>query len=112
MDLTRLEHLASEGFVAVGPDEFGDLWRWCWDWCEATGDGRFCTLADLLRTVDQWWDECQVVPTTLARAIEQRFMEGLPAILAADTPQAGCHFARLLRQETLGFLKSPEDWPA
>lgn len=112
MDLTTLEHFSRRGFRAVTPERLGDLWRWCWDWCEATGDARFCSLAETFRAIDQWWDEYHVVSTTLAATIEQQLLRGLPAVLSAPSPEDGCHFARLLRQDVLPLLKPPADWPA
>jgi 5'-deoxynucleotidase YfbR-like HD superfamily hydrolase len=112
VDLATLERFSRDGFAAVTPDELNDLWRWCWDWCEATGDARFCSLADLFRAIDQWWEEYQVVSTTLARTIESRLVSGLDDVLTAESADEGCHFARLLRQDVLPLLRPPADWPA
>lgn len=112
MDIGTLERFSRDGFTAVAPDQLADLGRWCWDWCEATGDGRFCSLAALFHAIDQWWDEYQVVSTTLARTIEVTLIAGLGDVLAAGSPEEGSHFARLLRQAVLPLLRPPADWPA
>lgn len=112
MDVTTLDRLAAHGFSAVSPERFGDVWRWCRDWCEATGDARYCSLSELFRAINQWWDEYGVVSTPVAAAIERTLMQGLPAVLAAPSPVEGTHFARLLRQQVLPLLAPPERWPA
>lgn len=111
MDLATLDRLAATGFSDVSPETFRDLWRWCRDWCEATGDGRYCSLADLFRAIDRWWDEYGVVSTPVVAEIERTLMQGLPDVLATPSPVEGAHFARLLRQQVLPLLTPPEQWP-
>jgi hypothetical protein len=110
MDQGTLRALAEEGFGAVPPNEFEHLARDCWDWCEATGDGRYCSLAHTLAAVSSWWSEYEAVPRSLSEDIERVFLAWLGDIMACEDRAAGANLARLFRQEVLSMLLPPQRW--
>lgn len=113
MDSSTLERLARDGFAAVPGDQLTDLAVWCRDYCEASGDGRYCSVGETLRSIDDWWrehDEPGGVPTELLREIEHEVMSWLPAVLAAVTPGDGAALARTMREAVQARLLGPSDW--
>lgn len=108
--LDDLRLLATDGFAAVPPRRFGDLSDACWDWCEATGDGRFCSLARTLRLVDEWWSEYDAVPTRLSLEIEREFVLWLGDVLDSEDLASGATSSRSLRQRVMALLLPPQRW--
>lgn len=111
MDHESLRRLADNGFDGLSADRLGDLASWCWDWSEASGDTRFCSLARSFSAVDSWWTEHEVIPRVLRSEIEQVLREDLPDVLEASEPATAAHFARLMRQRLLPLLLPPSRWP-
>jgi hypothetical protein len=105
-----LQLLATNGFAAVPPLRFGELADACWDWCEATGDGRFCSLARTLSLVSQWWSEYEAVPTLLSLEIEREFILWLGDVLDSEDLAAGAMSSRCLRQAVIALLLPPQRW--
>lgn len=106
----RLDRLASSGFSAVPPSAFADLAQDCWDWCEASGDGRYCSLSRMLTAVDAWWSEYEAIPRSLSDAIESTLKAWLGDVLTAPDAATGANLARLLRQQVLALLLPPQRW--
>lgn len=115
MDSSTLRRLANEGLAAAPGDELTDLAIWCRDYCEASGDGRYCSLGETLRSLDDWrqqHDERGGVPAGLLRDIERVIKAWLLAILDAEDPAEGSQLARTLRQEVQSLLLDPAEWAA
>lgn len=113
MDSSSLRKLATDGFAAAPGDEFTDLAVWCRDYCEASGDGRYCSLAETLKSLDDWrreHDERGGVPNALLNEIEHAIKTWLPDILDAEDAADGSQLARTLRQEVQSMLLGPSDW--
>lgn len=110
MDLASLRRLAEDGFDGLSADRLGDLAAWCWDWSEATGDARYCSLARSFTAIDTWWSEYVTIPRAIAAEIERVLREDLPGVLEASDPAAGAGFARLMRQRVLSLLRPPTEW--
>jgi hypothetical protein len=115
VDLSTLRALATEGlgFDAVHGDDVETLSDWCWDWCEQTGDARFCSISRMLGHLDAWWtehDESGGVPSALLKRIESVIQRDLQRILDATDPASGSVMARALRQEVDGYLLPPSEW--
>jgi hypothetical protein len=108
VDSSTLRRLGEGGFDAVPWDELHDLSEWCRDWCETTGDGRFCVLADVLRMIYQW--DSQGVPTDLLTRVEAA-LTAIPGIMDADVT-SGTLLAVGLREEVGSSLLSPGEWIA
>lgn len=53
--LDLLQRLAEGGYRAVSFDRWRDLANWCWDYAEASGDARYCSLARGPGTVASAW---------------------------------------------------------
>lgn len=114
MDSSTLRRFAEEGFRAVPGHALADLAVWCRDYCEISGDARYCSIGEALRRVDEWrteYDESGGVPTALLSQIDHVVRRDLPAILDAATPADGSLLARGFREEVTGFLLPPERWP-
>lgn len=113
MDRATLDRLAVGGFGEVPATELAGAAAWCSDWCDATGDGRFCILGDVLRAVDQWLNRHEGgggVPTALRDRISSELMSSLPAVLDAPEPGDGSLLAASLRSEVMPLLLEPESW--
>ena len=113
MDSSTLRRLAVEGIAATPGDDLTVLALWCRDFCEASGDARYCSVADTLTALDQWrqqHDESGGVPTGLLRDIDQVIQAWLPDVLDADVPADASQLARTLRQEVQSLLLEPAEW--
>lgn len=108
MDWSTLSELGQGGFEAVPPERLGDLAAWCQDWCAATGEGRYCILAQVFGMIDDWWGE-QGVPEALLRKVERAVTSTLPAVLESDA-SSGALFAVGLRDEVAPLLLPPSTW--
>lgn len=112
MDHGELEEMAARGFSAVPATRLKCLADWCWDWCEATGHGAYCSLSVTFRMIDIWWSEYDVIPVELRDRIDELLTSYLPEVLAAgDDSSTASRFARVLRQEVQQWLLPPERWP-
>ncbi len=109
MDSSTLRRLGEGGFDAVRVSQFPDLAAWCQDWCQATGDGRYCILARVLGMIDEWWSD-QGVPEELGREVERTLTSKIPAIIEAESPASGAAFAVGLREEIASLLLTPAAW--
>lgn len=110
MDLALLRRLAEGGSEAVPVDQFRELSNWCWDWSEASGDARFCSLARALGSIDSWYSEHDAVPRHLANELEQACLEDLPPILEAGAPADAAILARGFRQRVEALLLPADQW--
>jgi hypothetical protein len=114
VDSSTLDRFADIGFAAVPGGALRDLAAWCCDYCEATGDARYCAIGRMLLAVDEWWsqyDESGGVPSGIVQQVETLIRRDLPAILGQDSPADAGVLARLLRQEVTALLVGPERWP-
>jgi hypothetical protein len=98
MDNSSLERLARDGLVAYPPSDLPDLTSWCWDFAEATGDARYCSVGRLLQEMSDFWDS-RGIPTDLACALDAAIKVRLPVVLAATNASDGAIQARLLRED-------------
>lgn len=115
MDKSRLRSLAVDGFQGVLPSELTELALWCRDWCEASGDARYCVVSDTLRTVDEWWlvhDEYGGVPQPLVGELEALIVDHLGTVLDLDDPAAASQVARTMREQVVSLLSGPAEWRA
>ena len=115
MDLETLQRLAREGFNGVPGDRLTDLWLWCRDFCEASGDGRYCAISETIRSVDEWrmeHDERGGVPTALLDEIERLLTSLLPAAIGAELASDGAMLARSMREQVQALLIGPAGWRA
>lgn len=112
MDSFALRRLAEQGFS--GDTQLTDLAVWCIDFCEASGDARYCSVGQALRSLDEWWsryDESGGVPAEFLRRIEEVVKGRLPDILDTESAADAAPLARLFRQEVESLLFDVRDWP-
>ena len=112
MDQASLRRLAEQGFRGVPADRLRALADWCWDYGEASGDARFCSLARTLWMIDDWWTEHDAVDPAVAADIESAIVADLGAVLDAEDPASGSMLARSMRQRVGPRLLPPEQWPS
>lgn len=113
MDLYELTKLASGGFAAVPASKLADLSMWCRDWCDETGDGRYCILSQTFEAIAVWWGEHDAyggIPQPLAARLDQALQGALPGLLAEPDLTVAAHLASTLREQLLGLLLPVESW--
>lgn len=107
MDLQSLARLADEGIASFPPYALSDLSEWCWDYCEATGDARYCSLSSAIHAIANLFDGGRGQPsTTLVSRIDDLLREAIPDVLSADTQDHGSQLSRILR---LAIFREIED---
>lgn len=114
MDRATLDALGEVGLAAVPGGRLTDLVIWCREWCEATGDVRYCTLGRVLSPLDSWLtahDESGGVPTALRQHIDETLRQWVPDGLLAASGEEGSAIARLMGEEVARYLLPPEQWP-
>jgi hypothetical protein len=111
VDQSMLETLAFDGIAGVGGNMLASLADWCWDWCEATGNGAYASISVTLRRIDRWWSEYSAIPTVILESLDDLLRRDLPHILAAEDPSSAAQMARSLRLEAEALLLPPEQWP-
>lgn len=110
---SELERLARGGLQAVPGDRLADLAVWCRDRGELTGDARFSSLGDTLRSIDAWRQEHEEmggVPAAVLDEIDREVRNLLPAIIELESPADAASLARVLRERVQGQLLGPHDW--
>lgn len=106
MDRQSLLQLAEGGLVAYPPAALGDLADWCWDYSEATGDARFCSLARALSLLVELFEYNSGVPLTLVNELDPVLRQGIQESLNARLPQHGAQLARNLRETLIRIIDS------
>lgn len=107
MSRESLQQLVDGGLIALPPARLGEVAAWCWDWCEATGDGRYCGLSKTLEIISDWFerhDKYGGVPTDTVRELDEFLARELPSVLAAVDPASGTMLGRELREAVLRIL--------
>lgn len=102
-----LQQLIEQGLLALSPTRLGDLADWCWDWCEATGDGRYCGLARTFGIIADWFgehDRYGGVPADTVVELDGLLGRELPMVLAATDPASGAMLGRELREAVLRLV--------
>jgi hypothetical protein len=113
MVVSRLESLALEGFRAVPDEDLRQLAEACQQECEDTGNARYCVIAEMLRSIYDWWkghSEFGGVPTYIVQDLEDTLRLHLPPILRSDSPAEAALLASMLRSEIMTKLVDPSDW--
>jgi hypothetical protein len=102
MDENSLRRLAN-GFPDL--DALENLWLWCWDRGETTGQARYCSVSRSLEMIHRAWEDQGELPHRVGTALRQAFNEAIPLILD-ETPESGSLFARTLRETVSAILTS------
>jgi len=99
LDLHSLRRLASEGIGGLPPSALGDLADWCWDYGEATGDARYCSLWRALRPIADTFEADDAVPTESVNRFDAVLNQRLDDVLDAETAESGSMLARSMREQ-------------
>jgi hypothetical protein len=85
MDQRSLQRLTDGGIATYPPAQLGHLAEWCWDFGEATGDARYCSLSRTVWVLADLWKHHDGVATSLVADLD-----ALPGIrLAVTQPRGG-----------------------
>lgn len=106
MELSDIYRLGESGISAFPPSSLSTASDWLWDFCEATGDARYCSLSVSLRTVANAFDEHDALPTTTVRDADKLFADRLPYILNARDRADASSSARSLREDLAAALSA------
>jgi hypothetical protein len=112
VDSFALRRFAEQGFATT--PALADLAAWCTDFCEASGDARYCSVGQALRRLDDWWGEYEEgggVPAALIDHIDRFVTQRLPEVLAFESASDAGPLARSFRQEMESLLLDVRDWP-
>ena len=101
MDQHSLRRLAKGGIARFPPADLGPLADWCWDYGEATGDARYCSLWRALHPIAEAFDDRGALPTELVNHFDAVLNELLDGVLDAETAESGSMLARSLREQLL-----------
>lgn len=99
MELRWLLRLAEHGITKFPPSELSTLEAWCWDYSEASGDARYCSLARSISLLSDLFEITSgQVSADLIVNLDGVLREQLPSVLRAANPQDGALLARQLRE--------------
>lgn len=99
MDRSALLQLAEGGLAAFPPSSLADLAAWCWDFGEASGDARYCSLSRTLDMIAEPFEEHGALDSAVVAVINAVLHDALGDVLSAESPQDGAILARSLRFE-------------
>jgi hypothetical protein len=108
--VSPLDALAQRGITGVA-STITDTAEWCRDWAIQTGDARYFVIAEMLRAVDDWWDdESGGAPDQAIEEIDALVIHQAPGILDEADPATGTRLANSLRLDVLQLLLPPSAW--
>ena len=108
--MSALDSLRERGISGVAPS-IVDAAEWCRDWAIVTGDARFYIIAEMLRSVDEWWDdESGGAPADAVTEIDALVIDQMSVILDEDDPATGSRLANGLRMDVTRLLLPPSEW--
>jgi hypothetical protein len=108
-----LQKLAEGGFTAVPADHLEAVADECARQADATGDGRYVTLAIIFRETLDWWshhDEHGGIPTPVAKGIDRVILMQLSRVLANKDQAEAFRAAERLADDLRAYLTGPEEW--
>jgi hypothetical protein len=102
LELNSLLRLADQGIQSLLPDDLRRLADWCWDYGEATGDARYCSLWKALdRVVEAFTDQGHVTNEKLEH-LNLVLARDLPGIVSEKDPASASMQARSMREALFG----------
>lgn len=107
VDLEDIRRLAGSGIEAFPITSLETAADWLWDYAEATGDARYCSLS---RTVAMIWAEYedhseQIAMATLG-ALDEALAAGIIDVLNQPSAADGALVARQLRELVAAILEA------
>jgi hypothetical protein len=107
MDLDDIRRLASTGIAAFPPAALASAAEWLWDFGEATGEARYCSLSwtiDMIAVAFE--DGYESLPSSVVEAVDVVLSERVPDVLDATSPSGGSALARLMREAVAQALST------
>lgn len=99
MDLEQIRRLATGGIAAYPPTALPSAAEWLWDYGEATGDARYCSVSRSLELITAAFDaNYEGLAAGVLADLDGILAAQLPGILGANLPPDGSTFARLMRE--------------
>lgn len=99
MDQNSLRRLAETGIREFPPGDLAHLADWCWDFGEATGDARYCSLSRSFGMIADLFESHGAAPLDLVLALDELVQSRIGPILDAETAADGSYLARLFRED-------------
>lgn len=95
--------LAELGLADLPPSQLGSVAESSWEWCEATGDGRYCLIWQILTMVDDWFGDPGegAMANNFFMRLDAILRRELPGVIDAATAQVGCALAATMRDELI-----------
>jgi hypothetical protein len=107
MDVDDIRRLATTGIAAFPPTALESAADWLWDFGEATGDARYCSLSRTIGMIaDAFEDTYESLPNSVVGAVDIVLSERLPEVLSATSSRDGSALARLTREAVAQALSS------
>lgn len=107
MDQSSLRQLANQGIGKFPPIKLVDLSAWCWDFGEATGDARFCSLSSVIDVIVDLFDlNSDQAPTVLVEQLDVLLRQNISMILDAKTAEHGSLLSRQLRESVVRTIQN------
>lgn len=105
MDQADLLRLAAGGLIAFPLDRLPTAVDWLHDYGEATGDGRYCSLARTLSAIEDWQDaqSGQMLAETV-EGLDEALKQALPGVLDTVRAADAAPLARVLRMTVQQIL--------
>lgn len=108
MDVDDIRRLATTGLAAFPPTALESAADWLWDYGEATGDARYCSLSKAIGTIAvAFEDRYGSLPSPVIAALDDILSERLVDVLSASSPADGSRLARLTREAVAEALRGP-----
>lgn len=99
MDLEQIRRLAAGGVAAYPPTALPSAAAWLWDFGEATGEARYCSVSRSLEMISAAFDaNYEVLPSVVLADLDRILATQLPDVLGAALAPDGSTFARLMRE--------------
>jgi hypothetical protein len=98
VDQHSLRRLAADGVAAFPPSGLTTLADWCWDYGEATGDARYCSLWRTFTAIAAAFEDLEAVDSSAVTRIDHLLRSEIPEILDAPDAAEAAGIARRLRE--------------
>jgi hypothetical protein len=99
MDLEDIRRLATGGIGAFPPTALPTAAAWLWDYGEATGDARYCSLSRTIEMITAAFDaNYEGLGNAILNEVDGVLATRMPDALGAELPSDGSTLARLMRE--------------
>lgn len=99
MDRNSLLRLANDGIARFPPADLQTLADWCWDYGEATGDARYCSLWRCLDLLAERFAQFEALAAEDVSFYDGLLRACMADILDASESALAASLARQLREQ-------------